>query len=48
MQVTTLTPAQVGEFRKLSQPPVRQWAEKEIGKDYVQRLFGAIDKAKRS
>ena len=48
MQVTTLTPAQVGEFRKLSQPPVRTWAEKEIGKDYVEKLFGAIAKTKGS
>ena len=48
MQVTTLTPAQVGEFRKLSQPPVRKWAEKEIGNDYVEKLFGAISKTKGS
>ncbi len=44
MQVTELTPAQVGEFRKLSQPPVRSWAEKEIGKEYVDSLFQAIEK----
>jgi C4-dicarboxylate-binding protein DctP len=48
MQVTTLTPAQVGEFRKLAQPPVKQWAEKEIGKDYVDKLFSAIGKTKGS
>jgi C4-dicarboxylate-binding protein DctP len=46
MQVTTLNAAQVGEFRKLSQPPVKAWAEKEIGKDYVDKLFDAIGKAK--
>jgi C4-dicarboxylate-binding protein DctP len=46
MQVTTLSPAQVAEFRRLSQPPVKAWAEKEIGKDYVDKLFAAIDKAK--
>ncbi|MCD6675173.1 MAG: DctP family TRAP transporter solute-binding subunit [Burkholderiaceae bacterium] len=44
MEVTELTPAQVGEFRKLSQPPVRAWAEKEIGKEYVDNLFQAIEK----
>ncbi len=43
MQVTTLTPAEIGEFRKLAQPPVRAWAEKEIGKNYVDSLFKAID-----
>ncbi|HVE50140.1 MAG TPA: DctP family TRAP transporter solute-binding subunit [Casimicrobiaceae bacterium] len=48
MQVTTLTPAQVGEFRKLAQPPVRQWAEKDIGKDYVDKLFTVINKTKGS
>lgn len=42
MQVTTLTPAQVSEFRKLAQPPVKAWAEKDIGKAYVDNLFAAI------
>ena len=42
MEVTELTPAQVGEFRKLAQPPVKEWAEKEIGKPYVDSLFKAI------
>ena len=43
MQVYVPTPAQVGEFRKLAQPPVKEWAEKEIGKDYVDNLFKAIE-----
>ena len=43
MEVTELTDAQVAEFRKLAQPPVRQWAEKEIGKNYVESLFKAIE-----
>ena len=47
MQVTTLTPAEIGEFRKLAQPPVRAWAEKEIGKNYVDNLFKAIDATRR-
>lgn len=42
MQVTVLSPAEVAPFRKLAQPPVRQWAEKEIGKPYVDSLFKAI------
>jgi C4-dicarboxylate-binding protein DctP len=46
MQVVVPTAASVAEFRKLSQPPVKAWAEKEIGKDYVDKLFGAIQKTK--
>lgn len=42
MQVYVPTPAQIAEFRKLAQPPVRDWAEKEIGKPYVDALFAAI------
>jgi C4-dicarboxylate-binding protein DctP len=47
MQVYTPTAAQIGEFKKLAQPPVRQWAEKEIGKEYVDSLFSAIDATKK-
>lgn len=47
MQVTELTPAQIGEFRKLAQPPVRAWAEQEIGKNYVDSLFKAIEATKK-
>jgi C4-dicarboxylate-binding protein DctP len=47
MEVTELTPAQIGEFRKLAQPPVKEWAEKEIGKPYVDSLFKAIADAKK-
>lgn len=42
MQVYVPTAAQIGEFRKLAQPPVRAWAETEIGKAYVDDLFKAI------
>lgn len=42
MQVTVLSPAEVAPFRKLAQPPVKEWAEKEIGKPYVDSLFKAI------
>ncbi len=47
MQVYTPTVAQIGEFKKLAQPPVKQWAEKEIGKEYVDSLFKAIDSTKK-
>src|SRR5512134_729453 len=47
MEVTEITPAELGQFRKLAQPPVKQWAEKEIGKEYVDSLFKAIDATKK-
>lgn len=47
MQVYVPTAAQIGEFRKLSQPPVRQWAETELGKPYVDSLFKAIEATKK-
>ena len=47
MEVTELSPAEIGEFRKLAQPPVKAWAEKEIGKEYVDSLFKAIDATKK-
>lgn len=47
MQVYVPTAAQVGEFRKLAQPPVRQWAEAEIGKAYVDDLFKAVEATRK-
>ncbi|MCX7891273.1 MAG: DctP family TRAP transporter solute-binding subunit [Burkholderiales bacterium] len=47
MEVYVPTEAQVAEFRKLSQPPVREWADKEIGKEYVDSLFKAIDATRK-
>jgi C4-dicarboxylate-binding protein DctP len=47
MQVTELSPAEVAEFRKLAQPPVRAWAEREIGKNYVESLFKAIEATRK-
>jgi C4-dicarboxylate-binding protein DctP len=47
MQVYEPTAAQIGEFRKLAQPPVRQWAEAEIGKGYVDALFKAVDATRK-
>jgi TRAP-type C4-dicarboxylate transport system substrate-binding protein len=46
MQVVVPTAASIAEFRRLSQPPVKAWADKEIGKDYVDSLFAAIQKTK--
>lgn len=46
MQVVVPTAAAVADFRRITQPPVRTWAEKEIGKDYVDKLFAAIQKTK--
>ncbi|MGE5116966.1 MAG: DctP family TRAP transporter solute-binding subunit [Betaproteobacteria bacterium] len=46
MTVTTLTPAQIGEFRRLAQPPVTEFVIKEVGKDWVDRLFAAIKATK--
>lgn len=46
MTVTSLTPDQVAEFRKLAQPAVRVWVEEQIGKGWVDKLFTAIDKYK--
>ena len=40
--MTTLTPAQIGEFRKLAQPPVTEFVVKEVGKEWVDKLFAAI------
>jgi C4-dicarboxylate-binding protein DctP len=42
MQVTELSSAQLAPFRQLAQPPVKEWAEKEIGKPYVDSLFRAV------
>ena len=46
MQVTTLTPAQVSEFRKLAQPPVIDFVTREVGKEWVDKLFAAIKATK--
>lgn len=47
MEVTVLSPAEIGQFRNLAQPPVKAWAEKEIGKSYVDSLFKAIEATRR-
>jgi C4-dicarboxylate-binding protein DctP len=47
MEVTVLSPAEIEPFRKLAQPPVKAWAEKEVGKEYVDSLFKAIEATRR-
>ncbi len=47
MEVTELTPAELARFRTLAQPPVKAWAEKEIGKEYVDDLFKTIEATRR-
>lgn len=43
MTVTELSAGQIGEFRKLAQPPVVDWANKELGKDHVDALLKAVE-----
>lgn len=40
--VTALTPAQIDAFRQLAQPAVRAWVEREVGREWVDRLFAAV------
>jgi C4-dicarboxylate-binding protein DctP len=47
MEVTEITPAELAQFRTLAQPPVKAWAEKEIGKEYVDNLFKAIEATRK-
>jgi len=47
MEVTVLSLAEIDRFRKLAQPPVKAWAEKEIGKQYVDSLFKAFGPQRR-
>jgi TRAP-type transport system periplasmic protein len=47
MQVTELSAAQVEPFRKLAQPPVVDWVNKEVGKEWTDKLFTAIQQQKK-
>ena len=47
MTVTTLSPQEVDAFRRAAQPPVTDWVAKEAGKEWVDRLFAAVETAKR-
>lgn len=48
MTVTPLTPAQVDKFRQQAQPAVRAWVEEQIGKEWVDKLFAAIEAYKKT
>ena len=48
MQVTTLTPAQIAEFAKISQGPVRAFLEKDVGKVWVDKILAAVEAAKKN
>jgi TRAP-type C4-dicarboxylate transport system substrate-binding protein len=43
MQVTPLTPDQVAAFRKKAQPAVVEWVKEQIGSEWVDKLFTAIE-----
>lgn len=43
MEVTALSPEQVAAFRAKAQPPVRAWIEEQIGKQWVEKLLGAVE-----
>lgn len=45
MTVTTLTPAQIAEFRELAQPAVREYLDEQVGADLVDGLIAAIEEA---
>jgi TRAP-type C4-dicarboxylate transport system substrate-binding protein len=47
MTVTTLSPEEVDAFRKAAQPAVTDWVAKEAGKEWVDKLFAAVEAAKR-
>lgn len=45
MTVQRLTPAQVDAFRQKAQPAVREWLEREIGREWVEKLLAATRQA---
>jgi len=46
MEVTPLSLEQVSAFRAKAQPAVRAWVEEQVGKQWVEKLFKAIEDAK--
>lgn len=48
MTVTRLTSAQIDAFRQRSQGPVRDWLEKEIGREWVDKLQAATRRAQEA
>lgn len=47
MTVTTLTPAEVDQFRKVAQPVVRKYLESNVSKDWTERLMAAAATARQ-
>jgi TRAP-type transport system periplasmic protein len=45
MTVTRLSSAQIDAFRQRSQGPVREWLEKEIGREWIDKLQSATRRA---
>ncbi len=45
MEVTVLTPEQVGAFRDVAQPAVETYLREAVGDDWVDELFAAIEAA---
>ncbi len=43
MEVTALSPEQVAAFRKQAQPAVVAWVKEQIGEEWVNKLFNAIE-----
>jgi hypothetical protein len=43
MQVTSLSPEQVAVFRKQAQPAVVAWVKEQVGEEWVDKLFTAIE-----
>jgi TRAP-type C4-dicarboxylate transport system substrate-binding protein len=43
MEVTPLSPEQVAAFRKQAQPAVVAWVKEQIGEEWVNKLFNAIE-----
>ena len=43
MDVTVLTPEEIDAFRQAAQPPVREYLEREVGAEWLDKLFAAID-----
>jgi tripartite ATP-independent transporter DctP family solute receptor len=45
MNIYTPTPAETAKFRQASEAPVRAWAEKQWGKDFVEKFYATLDAA---
>ncbi len=45
MEVTVLTPEQVAAFREQAQDPVAEWVAEEVGREWVDGLFQAVEQA---